>query len=417
MGFKRGNLGFFILEGCFWASYCTVFGFTVTILRAYGYSAEVCGMVTTLQCVVVMLVQPIYGYLMDSVTTPKKGFIAVITAGTLVALPMPWIFKMGAMVVVIYMTFVSLFIYSAGSLLDAWAVAVINKTRGMDYASVRGGGSIFYAIMALMAGNLIAPFGVESLFILHIALGAATVGVAFFLVDPSELESTRGTVCAAAVQVSFGKAISVLLHNRKYLVFTACMCMYNFATRASNTYLPMVIEEVGGNSGHFGIALFLTAMGEVVFMFLASRLLIQGIPQQYIYLTALGILVLRYVMMATVGNLWLLLATQIVQAIGFGFNLRINAEYLVSISPEGYHSMAIMLSGALSNGIGCVLGNFLGGELIARLGITPYVWVCTAVMACGFVIFLPTVLREHKRRSQARMQYLLEQQQMLQQGE
>lgn len=409
MSFKRSNLGFFVLEGFFWAAYCTVFAFTVTILREYGFSAEICGIVTTLQCVVFMLIQPIYGYLVDSVTTPKKGFIAVIAVGTLAAVPLPWIFKMGAGIVVVYMTFISFFIYSAGSLLDAWAVAVINKTRGMDYATVRGGGSIFYAIVALMAGNLIAPFGVKSLFILHVVLGAATVLVALLLTDATELESTRGTVAPHVAQVSFAKSVSVLLHNRKYLIFTACMCMYNFATRASNTYLPLVIEKVGGNSGHFGIALFLTAMGEVVFMFLASRLIIRGIPQQYIYLTALGILVVRYMLMATVDNLWLLLATQLVQAIGFGFNLRINAEYLVSIAPEGYHGMAIMLSGAISNGIGCVLGNYLGGELIARLGLSPYLWVCTAVMFGGFLIFLPTVLRERKRRHTAGIVYLLEQ--------
>lgn len=114
-------------------------------------------------------------------------------------------------------------------------------------------------------------------------------------------------------------------------------------------------------------------------------------------------------MMATVDNLWLLLATQLVQAIGYGFNLRINAEYLVSIAPEGYHGMAIMLSGAISNGVGCVLGNYLGGELIARLGINPYLWVCTAVMACGFFTFLPTALGERKRRQNASIAYLLEQ--------
>ncbi|MEG0540995.1 MAG: MFS transporter [Angelakisella sp.] len=407
MDFRRSNLGFFVLEGFFWASYCTIFGFTVTILREYGFSAAVCGTVTTLQCAVIMFIQPLYGYLVDNVTTPKKGFIGVMAVGTLAAVPLPWIFRMGAVVVVLYMTFISMFVYSAGSMVDAWAVGVINKTKGMDYATVRGGGSIFYAIMALMAGNLIAPFGVQSLFILHVVLGGITVLVACFLADPSGLESTRGPHISTAVQVSFGKAVSVLLHNRKYVVFTACMCLFNFATRASNTYLPMVIENVGGNSGHFGIALFLTAMGEVVFMLLASRLIIRGIPPQYIYITALGILVFRYVLMATVDNLWVLLATQVVQAAGFGFNLRINAEYLVNVAPEGYQGMAIMLSGAISNGVGCVLGNYLGGELIATLGIRPYVWVCTVVMAGSMLVFLPTVLREHRQRVAARNRYLL----------
>ncbi|MEG2073695.1 MAG: MFS transporter, partial [Angelakisella sp.] len=213
MNFRRSNLGFFVLQGLFWACYCTIFGFTVTILREYGFSAEICGIVTTLQCVVFMLIQPVYGYLADNVSTPKKAFIIIIAVGTAAALPLPKIFTMGVVVVVLYMTFISLFVYSACNLLDAWSVAVINKTAGMDYAAVRGGGSACYALMALMAGNLIAPFGVQALFVVHLVLCVATLAVACFLVDSEGLESTRGILCSAKEQVSFAKSISVLLHN------------------------------------------------------------------------------------------------------------------------------------------------------------------------------------------------------------
>lgn len=410
MSFRRGNLGFFLLEGGFWATYCTIYGFMVTILREYGFSSEICGLVTTLQCVVIMLIQPVYGYLVDQVTTPKRGFLTVMVLGLVFAAPLPWVFRLSAPLVIAYLTFLALFIYSGGALADAWTVAVINRTHGMDYAACRGGGSILYAFTALFTGNLIAPFGVESLFVLHLILGIATVTVGVFLVDSEKIDQTSSFKLTKKKAPGIFQSIKILLKNPNYVLFTACMCLFNFGTRPYNTYMPMVLEQVGGNSSHFGIALFISALGEMVFMLIASRLLLRGLPPAYLYAMAVSVLVFRFLLMAVVDNLWVMLATQVIQAVGFGFNLRMNAEYLVRTAPEGYQGMAIMLSASISNGLGCVLGNFLGGYMIEWWGIQTYVLICTAIMALVLPLFFPTVLREYRSRQESRRQYLLYQQ-------
>lgn len=407
MSFRRSNLGFFLMEGFFWATYCTVCSFTVTILREYGFSPEICGLVSTLQCVVIMLVQPFYGYLVDHVTTPKHGFIAMMVLGVLFTLPLPWIFQMDTWIVVGYLTFLSMFVFSGGALADAWAVAVINRTHGMDYAVIRGGGSVLFAFVALLAGYLIAPFGIGILFVLHAVFGCCTIVVALFLVDSTKLENAQPMPPSAAPRASFLQSAKVLLSNRSYVVFTISVCLYNFGIRPFSTYFPVVLESVGGDSSNFGMAMFISAMGEMIFMLVASRMMMRGMAAEYVYLMAMGLLTVRFFLMGVVDSLWLMMTTQLIQAVGFGLQLRINAGYLVGTAPPGYEGMAIMLSGAISNGVGCVLGNLVGGILIESWGVKPYVLLCSGFLAASFFVFLPTVLRKRKERQQQKMEYYM----------
>lgn len=409
MSFRRGNLGFFVVEGLFWAAYCTLFGFTVTILRAYGFSAQLCGVVTTAQCILLMLAQPVYGYIIDHIISPKRGFICIMAAGMVFSLPLPWIFGLPVWFSAGYMSFLALFVYSGGLVVDAWAVAVINRTPGMDYAVCRGGGSMLYALVALLAGNLIAPFGVQSLFVLHAVICLLAVLVAMLLVDSTKLEDGNKPVSMRSQQLGFLKASRLLLANRAYLLFTVCMCLFNFATRPYGTYMALVLENVGGDSSHLGMSLFISAFGELLVMLVASRLLIRGMSPIYLYFMASVILAFRIYIMALSDSLWVIVLTQVIQAVGFGLNLRMNSEYLVSTAPPGCEGMSLMLSGSISTCFGSVMGNFLGGYLIDLFGVQAYTFICACIMLLVPVIFMPTVLREHRKRREQHIGFLMRQ--------
>ena len=230
--------------------------------------------------------------------------------------------------------------------------------------------------------------------------------VAFFLVDDKKIENARDAR-EKMKKPSFTKSICVLFKNKNYIVFLLCMCMFNFATRVSSVYLPMVIESVGGDSGHFGTAVFLGSLGEVGVMLIASRIMIRGVPPVYLYAAALFTCAIRYIIMGVSDVLWIILATQLIQAIGFGLNIRINAEYVMSIAPKGYEGMALLFLGAVSNGIGSVLGSLMGAQIIESWGLTNYIYICAAMMLGAFFVFLPTVIRAYRSRKNQKMEYLI----------
>ena len=133
MSAQRENGRFFLLQGLYWAAYCVLFGYTVTIFGAYGYSAQVCGILTTLQYVVLLVAQPIYGYFMDNIVSPKWFFVGLSAAAVVGAFFLPWAFAQSQWVVIGYFLLLSLFNFCGSGVVDTWCIEVANEVQGTDY--------------------------------------------------------------------------------------------------------------------------------------------------------------------------------------------------------------------------------------------------------------------------------------------
>ena len=402
--FSQSNRGFFMMEGLFLACYCSIYGFTISILLEYGYTPAQCGVVTMLQNLAYMLVQPIYGYLIDTRISAKKLLIINNLISAVMVLFLPFVFTQNSGIVFLYLTVMAFFAFSNVPVADTWIVTIINKTKTMDYGIVRSGGSISYATTALVAGSLIAPFGVEILFYIHAVFCVLTVVVAIFLVDDKKVESveTDNPHQCLLEKKSFASGMKVLFTDKTYMVLVATMCLFQFSARLSNNYLPMVISAVGGDNAHFGLAVFIGASGEVLVMIMASRLLARGMPPSYLFMASLATLALRYSLMGVIDNLWVMIGTQTLLAVGVGLNLRVIVEYLYKIAPKGYEATAILVLGSISNGVGSVLGSYIGGQIIQYMGIRVYIFICAGAMVLATIIFIPTVVQvyRHQQTSQ-----------------
>lgn len=407
--FSETNRGFFLLEGLYWSAYCVLFAFTVTIFSAYGYSTAICGVVATLQYIVLLVGQPLYGYIIDHLLSPKRFFILLTAADIVFSFALPYVFSQGLWVLLPYYVVFSFFNFSAYSVVDTWAIEVDNHLPGLDFGLQRGGGSILYAAVALLGGNLIAPFGIEVLFVLHIALSFLLLLLSCFLVDSAKLRQTHLDSAEAPVPEEapgLREVLRLLLKNRAFVLYTICMGLYYFGTRATSMYLPVILGAAGGGSGHYGLALFISACGELFVMLWASRLLSNGVPIEHLFSLCLAMMVLRFLLLALVPRLWVILLGQVLLAAGSGLQLRSGTQYLAAITPENCHGMAILLSGSVSSGIGGMLGNLLGGILVESWGVRGYVLLCTATFMLGFALFLP-LSREalHRARMQARQHF------------
>lgn len=407
---KASNRHFFLLQVLFWAAYCVLFGYTVTIFGAHGYSAQVCGVVTTLQYLTLMVAQPAYGYIMDNLLSPKWFFIAMMTLGGLCALGLPWAFRQPLPVLVGYYLLLSLFVFSAPAVVDTWCITVVNHTRRMDFGLVRSGGSLSYALTGLVAGNIIGPLGIQSLFVIHVVLALGAAALALTLRDPLQYRQQAQELQAQAPEkASFGKALGELVKNRAYTTYTFCMMCYYFASRATQVYMPIILARAGGGDSHYGLSLFLSSGGEMLVMLLASRLIIRGVRLEKLYGVALTVFTLRFVLLTVWNNLAVMLAGQLLLAVGFGLQVRVHTQYLSRIAPERYQNTAILVCNAMTSGLGAMMGTLLGGQVIERWGVTAYLALCTGVVFTGLLFFVPTLLRVRTRERSAMMEFLLRQ--------
>ena len=82
------------------------------------------------------------------------------------------------------------------------------------------------------------------------------------------------------------------------------------------------------------------------------------------------------------------MATQILMSIGFAGFLRFNIDYVASLFPRQYAGRAILISVAVTQGIGSIVGNLVGGYLLANVGVPVYCFICGGAMLLALVIFI-----------------------------
>ena len=204
----------------------------------------------------------------------------------------------------------------------------------IDYGNIRSAGSIFYATTALISGYLIAPLGINFLFWLHMGALGLSILLALPLSDPNKLP---------------------LLHPES----------------DPETSADLQKESLWAS-----------------FRKLASRLLQKGLPLPVLFIVSLAALGARILLLGVLRSMAGVMATQILMSIGFAGFLRFNIDYVASLFPRQYAGRAILISVAVTQGIGSIVGNLVGGYLLANVGVPVYCFICGGAMLLALVIFI-----------------------------
>ena len=356
----------FLLEGAYFVSFCSLYAYTVTILLDYGYTEVQCGYITMLQYLVMMIAGPIYGRLIDRSISPKWLFIILVAGGMIVTPLLPFCFGRGFLWTMLSFSLISALDYCAASVFDTWTNQMTLRDSTIDYGNIRSAGSIFYATTALISGYLIAPLGIN------------------FLLHPESDPETSADLQKESLWASFRK----LLGCRPYVIFLICGTLYYFATRSVNGFMQVIINYIGGDASTYGLSVFLYCVGEFLLMRLASRLLQKGLPLPVLFIVSLAALGARILLLGVLRSMAGVMATQILMSIGFAGFLRFNIDYVASLFPRQYAGRAILISVAVTPGIGSIVGNLVGGYLLANVGVPVYCFICGGAMLLALVIFI-----------------------------
>lgn len=385
----RRSRQMFLLEGVYFISFCALYAYTVTILLDYGYTEVQCGYITMLQYLVMMIAGPVYGSMIDRGLSPKRLFMILLLGGIVVTPMLPFCFARGFSWAMVSFGTISALDFCGASVIDAWINQMTRRDASIDYGVIRSAGSIFYAAAALAAGYLIAPLGVNFLFWLHMGALILAVLLAWPLPEPALLPLLQPEEeSAAPPKESLWTSAKTLLGCRPYLIFLLCGTLYYFATRSVNGYMQVIINYIGGDASTYGLSVFLYCVGEFLLMRLASRLLRRGMKLPVLFILSLSALGLRILLLAVLRSMAGVMATQVLMSIGFAGFLRFNIDYVASLFPARYSGRAILVSVAVTQGLGCIFGNLAGGYLLANVGVPGYCLLCGALLFLALGIFL-----------------------------
>lgn len=380
----------FLLEGVYFISFCTLYAYTVTILLEYGYTEVQCGYITMLQYVMMTIAGPVYGRMIDRGLSPKKLFIILAAGGIIVTPLLPICFAKGFSLTMISFGIISALDFCGATVIDTWINQMTLRDETIDYGMIRSAGSIFYATTAIVSGYLIVPLGINFLFWLHMGSLAVAILLAVTFADPNKLPLLEPDRFAGeeAPDETFAQSIRTMMKNRPFVIFLICGTMYYFATRAVNGFMQVIINYIGGDASTYGVSVFLYCVGEFLLMRLASRLLRRGMKLPVLFITATAGLGLRILLLGVLKTMTGVMLTQILLSVGFASYLRFNIDYVASLFPRQYAGRAILISVAVTQGLGSIIGNLAGGYLLASVGVPVYCFICGGAMFLSMAIFL-----------------------------
>lgn len=380
----------FLLEGVYFISFCTLYAYTVTILLEYGYTEVQCGYITMLQYVMMTIAGPVYGRMIDRGLSPKKLFIILAAGGIIITPLLPVCFAKGFSWTMISFGIISALDFCGATVIDTWINQMTLRDETIDYGMIRSAGSIFYATTAIVSGYLIVPLGINFLFWLHMGSLAVAILLAVTFADPNKLPLLEPDRFAGedAPDETFAQSIRTMMKNRPFVIFLICGTMYYFATRAVNGFMQVIINYIGGDASTYGVSVFLYCVGEFLLMRLASRLLRRGMKLPVLFITATAGLGLRILLLGVLKTMTGVMLTQILLSVGFASYLRFNIDYVASLFPRQYAGRAILISVAVTQGLGSIIGNLAGGYLLASVGVPVYCFICGGAMFLSMAIFL-----------------------------
>lgn len=387
---RKNTLHAMLLEAFFWMSNCAYGGFIVTMLTDYGYSSATATALMTCMAAVSFIAQPITGYLCDNYFSQRKLYLVLISCSVPLYLLLSR--SMASLpLTVLCMFFITLTMQQVTGLVDAWLVHLQQEDPRINYGLCRGTGSLTYAAAAQVMGAITTRYSHDARLLTGAVLGVISLIVAFTLrgakvtyrdprePEPAPLPKNRlGTV----------ETIRVLVKNKTYLLML-CMSFTLFLGSSSlNTFLPVLVRELGGDSAQVGTLFAVCAISEVPAMFLMSAIL-RRFRAKYVILFSSVFYALRLGLTCLAPNLTLLFAIQIMQGLSFAVLWPASINYLNRIVEDQVKSTAVMTYSSVTLGIAGIFGNAIGTLILSLTGNVRLVFVFAGTAAAvGLMIGL-----------------------------
>jgi len=194
-----------------------------------------------------------------------------------------------------------------------------------------------------------------------------------------------------------GKSCSIGVFFKRYKWYSVSLLgvilLATFHMMAEN-YLIKILERLGGNSGHVGVALFVaTTIASVVLIFFDK---IRGKLGDQRLLKLSGLFyVVKAVAFLLAPSIEAIYAAQLLQAVTYVFLSPTQMYYASSrIAPQDMVKGQAFITAAYT--LGCALGNFMGGQLVQAWGVAALLIAGVAIALAGALIIFVTVDRKDR---------------------
>lgn len=379
------SVPFFAAYFFYYAGYCVFSSFIVLYLTQRGYSAALCGLITSLALLANLLMEPVGGYVTDTFLTTRQYLAVCIGLITLLCLFCTRFSGEPALCIPALVLTAGL-AYPFSQLMDAWVNCSRELDPGLVYSRIRAGGSIGYAVMSVAAGYYFKAFGWTCYFVMQALLFLIMLPLLARL--PSMELGNRRKRTQDDRSLSPPDAFRVAIGNRRYLLYLLVCTVYWFSHRPVGSYLSLIVEDRAGDPSVYGNVCGLGAAVEFMGLLLLAAAQKKGRLSLKGYMTAALVTdILRPLCIWIMPGIWPLYLGQALQSVSFACFYSGSVECFTQASDPRIRSFSISLGLTASSVVGTISANLLGGWLCDQWSVQALILLSLAVSAGNYALF------------------------------
>ena len=222
-------------------------------------SATQIGIITSIPSIIGILVVPLWGIITD-ITKKDKKILGICVAINCLIMGMYSSVKLFP-VLLIVATLAEAFRYAISPLADNITTDYC-KHKNLNYGIIRSGGSVGFALVSFLTGQLIkVTSDSKIIFLVYIVLFVASLIVLPFL-DSKKYDGKEEKLEESTMK----KDLKELVKDKSYLWLLAIVICTISISEVTNAYQGLYLIDLGASAGDIGILVIFTALPEIFFM-------------------------------------------------------------------------------------------------------------------------------------------------------
>lgn len=383
---KKVNRHLYAMQGSFVGSTGILMGYSVVLLQSKNLNPTEIGVAMALSTAFAIFLQPLVAAFSNRHRNVSlKTVMAFLNlVGLIGAAGLYFITSQMALVTLCYVVIAAI-CNSMLTLIGAYAMEFENRGMKVNFGISRGVGSLAFAIVGFIAGQIIENFGARWILPMYGAIMVVVIWTTARHITPKEAMPTpaQGDVIeTASVKIKARE----LVRGKPYMVlfFLALFCIsYNHTMLDS--YQVNVIQSVNGSTSNYGTMMLIMALCEMPSLFLCNRLMKRF---------GCGAMITGAMIMFLAKDVLLILAQDVTLIyIAQACNLGTVGMYMPAmvymtnelVEPE-YNVSAQAFFAGVGAGLGKVAANMSGGVLIDMGGVHAMLAATIGTILVGLVL-------------------------------
>ena len=403
------NLAYKALHGFYWMLYCLTTGYTTVLLLSHGFSSSIIGVIAAVSSILAAVGQLAVGNFTDRCRRITwKNIFLIIGALEAVSLAVLVICKDMAVINAVFFPLFTILMYFQMPLVNSAVFYYTSRGMKVDFGSARGMGSLTYAFISFVAGQLIVRIGESVIIYLSIlvlagmlldvllmpcraesrdaaeAIAAPEETAAAEATDRTLASSSEDSGITAPEASARGGIVGFAARYPDFMLVLAGSILLMAFHNIGHTYMIQIMESVGGDSATMGTAFSIEAIMELPIMFGFYKLIKHVSADNLMIVSgiAFALKALTYLLATSVTALYL---AQILQMFSNAIFILASVYYAdKKMDAEDKVTGQSYMTASIS--IGAVLGNFLGGQVLSAAGLHLMLLFAFLLAAAGTVI-------------------------------